>query len=90
MTEDKMVGWHHQLNGHEFQQAPGDSEGQRSLAYCNTWGLKESDRTEQLNNNNNCYIVFMIITLNVSKIFLQVDILNLIPHFSLVDHLYCL
>ena len=51
-TEDEMVGWHHQLNGHEFEQALGVSEGQRSLAYCSPWNCKESDRTEQLNNHN--------------------------------------
>ena len=45
MTEDEMVGWH--LNGHEFEQAPGDNEGQGSLACCSRWGCKESDRTEQ-------------------------------------------
>ena len=45
MTEDEMVGWHHQLNGHEFEQTWGDSEGQGSLACCNPWGCKESDRT---------------------------------------------
>ena len=99
MTEDEMVGWHHRLNGHEFEQAPGDGEGLRSLACCSPaaaakslqscltlcdpmdcslpgfsvhgilqartlewvaisfsscspWGHKESDTTEQLNNNN--------------------------------------
>ena len=46
-----MVGWHHQLNGHEFEQSPGDSEGQGSLVCCSPWGHKESDMTEQLNNN---------------------------------------
>ena len=51
MTEDEMVGWHHQLNGHEFEQILGDSEGQGSLACCSPWGLKESDMIEQLNNN---------------------------------------
>ena len=45
-TEDKMVGWHHQLYGHEFEQAPEVGDGQRSLAFCNPWGLKESDTTE--------------------------------------------
>ena len=50
-TEDKMVGWHHWLNGHEFEQTPGDTEGQGSLACCSPWGSKESDTTEQLNNN---------------------------------------
>ena len=43
MAEYEMVGWHHQLNGHEFEQAPGDSEGQGSLACCSPWGRKESD-----------------------------------------------
>ena len=41
MTEDEMVGWHHWLNGHEFEQAPGDGEGQGSLASCSPWGCKE-------------------------------------------------
>ena len=51
MTEDEMVGWHHQLNGHEFEQTQGDGEGQGSLACCSLWGRKESDMTERLNNN---------------------------------------
>ena len=46
-----MVGWHQRLNGQEFEQTPGDSEGQENLACCNSWGHKESDMTEQLNNN---------------------------------------
>ena len=44
-TEDEMVGWHHQLNGHEFKQTPGDSKGQGSLACCRPWGCKELDTT---------------------------------------------
>ena len=52
MTEDEMVGWYHQLNGHEFEQAPGDSKGQGSLVCCSPWGCKESDTTEQLNSND--------------------------------------
>ena len=52
MAEGEMVGWHHRLNGHEFKQTPGDSENQGSLASCSSLGLKESDRTQQLNNNN--------------------------------------
>ena len=43
MTEDEMVGWHHQLNGHEFVQAPGDSEGQGSLVGWSSWGCEEPD-----------------------------------------------
>ena len=48
MTEDEMVGWHHQLNGHEFEQALGNGEGQGSLACYNPWGHKELDMTERL------------------------------------------
>ena len=44
-TEDKMFGRHHQLNGHDFEQTPGDSKGQGSLVCCNPWGHKESDTT---------------------------------------------
>ena len=50
-TEDEMVGWHHRLNGHEFEQTLGDSEGQGSLACCSPWGREELD-TQQLNDNN--------------------------------------
>ena len=52
MTEDEMVGWYHQANGYESEQAPGDGEGQGSLACCCLWGHKESDTTEPLNNNS--------------------------------------
>ena len=48
MVEDEMVGWHHQLNGHEFEQAPGVGDRQGSLACCSPWGHKESDLTEPL------------------------------------------
>ena len=50
--EDEIVGWHHWLNGYEFGQTLGDGEGQGSLACCSPWGGKESDTTEQLNNNS--------------------------------------
>ena len=49
MTEDEMVGWRHQLDGHEFEQTPEVGDGQRSLACCSPWGHKELDTTEQLN-----------------------------------------
>ena len=49
MTEDEMVGWHHQLDRPEFEQAPGGGDGQRGLACCSPWGCKESDITERLN-----------------------------------------
>ena len=51
-TEDKIVGWHHWLNGHESEQAPGDGEGHGGLACCSRCSHKERDRTEQLKNNN--------------------------------------
>ena len=66
--QDKMVGWHHQLNGHEFGhgQATGDGEGQGSLVCCSPWGCKDLDTTERLNNNNKmndlvlCFIIFKV------------------------------
>ena len=51
MTEDEMDGWHHCLNGYEFQQTLGDDEGQGSLVCCSPWDRKELDTTEQLDNN---------------------------------------
>ena len=49
MTETEMVGWHHQLDRHEFEQAPGVGDGQGSLACCSPWNCKELDTTEPLN-----------------------------------------
>ena len=49
MTDDEMVGWHHRLNGHGFEEAPGDAEAQGSLACHSPWDHKESDMIEQLN-----------------------------------------
>ena len=49
MTKDETVGWHHRLNGLEFEQAPGVGVGQGSLVCCSTWGHKELDTTELLN-----------------------------------------
>ena len=46
MTEDEKVGWHHRLNGHEFEWTPGVGDGQGSLACCSPWGHKESDMTQ--------------------------------------------
>ena len=48
-TEDEMAGWHHRLDGHEFEWTPGVGDGQRGLACCSSWGRKESDMTERLN-----------------------------------------
>ena len=58
MTEDEMVGWHHQLDEHEFEQTQGDGEGQGSLVCCSPWGRKESDVTEGLNSSNAAYYCF--------------------------------
>ena len=57
MTEDEIVGWHHWLSGHEFEWAPGDGEGQGSLVWCISWGRKELDTTEQLNNNPFSFLI---------------------------------
>ena len=62
MTEDEMAGWHHWLNGHEFEQAPGDSEGQGSLAGCSPWGHKESDM------NNKGLKFWIWVTVNVLRL----------------------
>ena len=48
-TEDEMVGWHHRLDGHKFEQTPGVADGQGSLAYGCPWGCKESDMSKRLN-----------------------------------------
>ena len=50
MTEDELAGWHHQLDGHEFEQALGVGDEQGGLAYCSPWGRKELDMTERLNS----------------------------------------
>ena len=52
MTEDEMAGWHHRLDGHEFEQALGVGDGQGSLVCCSPWGHKESDTTERLTELN--------------------------------------
>ena len=62
MTEDEMVGWHHRLNGYEFEQALGVGDGQGSVACCSPWGYKESDMTvwlnwTELNWDNHTYIL---------------------------------
>ena len=49
MTHDGLVGWHHRLDGRDFEQAPGDGDGQVSLTRCSSWCCKEFDMTEQLN-----------------------------------------
>jgi len=63
-----MVGWHHRLNGHEFEQALGDGDGQGSLACCSPWGRKESDTTEQLKNNNNYWLLIGMVYIPINSI----------------------
>ena len=58
-TEDKMVGWHHWLDGHEFEQAPGDGEGPGSLVCCSPWDHQELDTTEQQQQQENMYKLFI-------------------------------
>ena len=55
MTEDNMVGWHYHLSGHEFEQIPGDSEEQGSLACCSPWGCTESDTSYQ--RTTHCFLL---------------------------------
>ena len=64
-TEDEMLGWHHWLSGREFEQAPGDGEGQGSLVCCSPCGHKDSDTTEQLNNHKIFSIFNLIFPLYV-------------------------
>ena len=68
VTEDEMVGWHHRLSGHEFEQTLGESGGKGRLACCSPWGRKQLDMTEQLNNDSECscyQILFVIIVIEV-------------------------
>ena len=81
VTEDEMVGRHHWLNGHEFEQAPGDGEGQGSLACYSPWGHKELHMTEWLDNSNNneshlktsFFFFFVLSYLAIYKIHLTVQ-----------------
>ena len=58
MTEDEMAGWHHRLNGYEFEKTPGVGDGRGSLVCCNPWGRKELDTTEQPKKKKNEEINF--------------------------------
>ena len=61
VTENEIVGWHHWLNGHEFEHPLGDSEGQGSLACCSPWNCKESDTTERLNKRSQYYMQVILL-----------------------------
>ena len=84
-TEDKMVGWHHQFNKREFEQAPGDGEGQGSLECCSPWGRKECDMTERLNNNNNKDIIKTSLMKQCWKTHLKWDRVSTLPRSSLTS-----
>ena len=58
-TEDELVGWQHRFSGNEFEQTPEDSDGQEGLLCCSPWGPKESDMTEQLNNENKSLLLLI-------------------------------
>ena len=62
MTEDEMIGWHHRLDGHEFEQAPGVGDGQGGLVCCSLWGPKESHMTERLNRAAQTFLYYPLIT----------------------------
>ena len=70
-----MVGWHHRLNGHEFERTLGVGEGQRSLASCSPWGCKQSNMTEQLNINNiptmECYLALKRMEVFLNLFFIE-------------------
>ena len=71
MTEDEMVGWHHQLNGREFEKALGVSDRQGSLACCSPWGYKELDMTEWLNWTEKIALRVSRVSIKMWKIFLD-------------------
>ena len=77
-----MVGWHHRLNEHEFEQTPGESEGQGSLVCCRPWGHEELDTAERLNNNK-CVCVHPTFTVSCSSLFLAFQA----SHLGLRTHL---
>ena len=69
MSEDEMVGWHHRLNGYEFEQALGDGDGQGGLACCCSWGHRELDTSERLNWTGNYFFLLLIFSESVSVSF---------------------
>ena len=71
MTEDEMIGWHHRLDGHEFEQVPGVGDGQGGLACCSPWGRTELDTTKRLNNNNPAIKFLSISTKELKTLLIQ-------------------
>ena len=90
-TEDEMVGWRHQLNGHEFEQALGVGEGQGSLVCCSPWGCKESDRTEWMNWTEQVELdekPKLVIFLPLKKYIIWKSQLNIISVFQICLYLW--
>ena len=83
-----MVGKHYCINGHEFEQAPGDGEGLESLLHCSLWGCKELGMTEQLNNNNSniCYIVSLKTVPLPLSLYMTILILKMNGTFTIISH----
>ena len=93
-TEDEMVGWHHQLDWHEFEQALGDGKGQGSLACCSPWGRKESDETERLNNSLFAHLRLTSPSLRIWLLLVSVYLICLVspmslPVFSQTSVIFC-
>ena len=76
MTEKEMIGWHHWLNGHEFEYTLGIGDGQGGLACCSPWGGKESDMTEWLNWTDNLFLNFPLLKCGMSFSVLWYENLN--------------
>ena len=82
-----MVGWHHQLNGDELEQTPGDGEGQENLACYSPCGCKQLDTTEQLNNN---HLFFKLPPPSVPPSLLDIRLFHLNSHVTSVNELLCI
>ena len=85
-----MVGWHHQLNGHELEQTWGDGKGQGSLACCSSWGYKESDTTEWLNNSNKASDSGHLFLLTIHVFFRKMSVQDFSPNFVCFLVLSCM
>jgi len=78
-TEDEMSGWHRRLNGHEFEQIPGDGEGQGSLVCCSRWGSKESDNWVTEQQQPLFYLLFFLIFIYLAVLGLSCSMWDLVP-----------
>ena len=91
LTEDEMVGWHHQLDGHEFEQALGVGDGQGSLACCSPWGCKESDMTEWtelirwINEQISVYISWTLQKI-CSKVYIFINVISMLIKHLITDN----